>query len=57
MHSIDKSREDKKDSGNTGIEGFPWRSVCGSVEGNGRFADGQVLPVLVRMKDVLSAGV
>ena len=36
MHSIDKSREDKKDSGNTGIEGFPWRSVCGSVEDNGR---------------------
>ena len=35
VYNIDKSREDTKDSGNTGIEGSPWRSVCGSVEDNG----------------------
>ena len=109
MHSIDKSREDKKDSENTGIKESTRESICRSVKDNGRFenklwgllitepidcneelkrvpgadyelctalltmllredhfsngsferrfADGQVLPVLVRMKDVLSAGV
>lgn len=37
VHSIDKSREDKKDSENTGIKESTRESVCRSVKDNGRF--------------------